>query len=57
VLFGTEYWKPVLDWVHDCALRQGMINHEDASLISVTDEVSEAVSIIKHMAYQRMREM
>lgn len=57
VLFGAEYWKPALDWVHNCALRQGMIEHGDASLISVTDEVSEAVAIIKHLAYQRMREM
>ncbi|MCK4499869.1 TIGR00730 family Rossman fold protein [Candidatus Babeliales bacterium] len=56
VLFGKSYWQPILNWVHDKALKTNMLAHEDAALISVTDDVKEAFSIITHMAFERMGE-
>jgi uncharacterized protein (TIGR00730 family) len=40
VLFGTEYWREVIDF--DALARHGMINHEDVGLVHRTDSVDEA---------------
>jgi uncharacterized protein (TIGR00730 family) len=46
VLFGTDYWTPMLAWLRDTLLEDGMVNHEDLDLFSLTDDVDEAVEII-----------
>ncbi|MEK6246410.1 MAG: TIGR00730 family Rossman fold protein, partial [Pseudomonadota bacterium] len=40
VLFGTEYWKEVIDF--DALVRHGTINPEDVNLLHRTDSVDEA---------------
>jgi hypothetical protein len=40
VLFGTEYWRDVVDF--DALARNGMINPEDIGLVHRTDSVDEA---------------
>jgi len=40
VLFGTEYWREVIDF--DALARHGMINPEDIALVHRTDSVDEA---------------
>ena len=40
VLFGTEYWKNIVDF--DALARHGMIKREDISLMFRTDSVDEA---------------
>ena len=47
VLIGTEYWAPLLQWVNERALRDGLLTKEDAALIHVTDDVDEAFTFIK----------
>ncbi|NLU62181.1 TIGR00730 family Rossman fold protein [Rhodococcus sp. HNM0563] len=46
VLFGTEYWSGLLEWIRSTMLREGKISAEDLDLISVTDSIEEAVQII-----------
>ena len=46
ILFGTEYWSGLLDWLRDTALPDGKIAGADLDLIRLTDDVAEAVSII-----------
>jgi uncharacterized protein (TIGR00730 family) len=40
VLFGTEYWREVIDF--DALASHGMINHEDVGLVHRTDSIEEA---------------
>jgi uncharacterized protein (TIGR00730 family) len=40
VLFGTEYWREVIDF--DALARHGMINPEDIQLVHRTDSVDDA---------------
>jgi uncharacterized protein (TIGR00730 family) len=46
VLFDSEYWKGLLDWIHDPLLAEGMISPDDLKLLVVTDEPAEAVETV-----------
>ncbi len=46
VLMGTEFWGGLLDWIKGSLLSTGKIAPQDLDLISVTDDVDEAVRII-----------
>jgi uncharacterized protein (TIGR00730 family) len=37
ILYGTEYWRALLDWLADQAAERGMIAPEDLQLVRVTD--------------------
>ena len=43
ILFGREYWSPLLDWIRDRALPEGTVSPEDLELLTVTDDSAEAV--------------
>src|SRR5712691_6010312 len=43
VLFGTRYWKPMLDWLRGPMLKEGKIVEEDFRRLHVTDAPSEIV--------------
>jgi len=38
VLMTEDYWRPLLDWVRERALRDGMVSPEDLDLLTVTDD-------------------
>ncbi|MGO0576707.1 TIGR00730 family Rossman fold protein [Ornithinimicrobium panacihumi] len=46
VLMGTTFWAPLLDWLRDTVLAEGMISPEDLDLLRVTDSAAEAVAWI-----------
>ena len=46
VLMGTGYWQGLLDWLHQSALASGTISAKDLELITLTDDVDEAIAII-----------
>jgi len=37
VLFGKEFWTPLLDWVHGVQLPDGLISADDLELLTLTD--------------------
>jgi uncharacterized protein (TIGR00730 family) len=43
VLFDSEYWGEMIDWIRSDLLAQGMISADDIELLRVTDDVDEAV--------------
>ncbi|HVH50591.1 MAG TPA: TIGR00730 family Rossman fold protein [Gaiellaceae bacterium] len=43
VLLGAEYWSPLLAWIRDRLLPEGMIAPEDLELMTVTDDPAAAV--------------
>ena len=47
VLMGTAFWAPLLEWLRGTLLEQGTISAEDLALLHLTDDVDEAVAIIR----------
>ena len=46
VLMGTQYWSGLLDWLRSTVAASGRIKPSDLDLISLTDDVSEAVRLV-----------
>jgi uncharacterized protein (TIGR00730 family) len=53
VLFGTAFWKGLVEWIRQHPLRHGMIAPEDLSLFRLTDCEDEVVSWIQEHYRQR----
>ncbi len=47
VLFGTGYWRGLLDWFRSTALATGAVAERDLALIELTDYVDEAVAMLQ----------
>ncbi|MBD3635839.1 MAG: TIGR00730 family Rossman fold protein [Crocinitomicaceae bacterium] len=48
ILFGTKYWRGLVDWVEKVMLgEEGNISPEDLSFLKMTDDPAEAVQYIK----------
>ena len=47
ILFGSNYWRGLLDWIRDYMLPQGKIKETDLRLFQVTDSPAEVVEIMK----------
>lgn len=54
VLFGTRYWKPMLDWLRGPMLKEKKIVEEDFRRLHSTDSPAEVVEIIR--AYEPSKE-
>jgi uncharacterized protein (TIGR00730 family) len=46
VLFGSQYWRGLLQWITSTMLNEKNINSEDLGLIHLTDSPKEAVDFI-----------
>lgn len=46
VMFGSEFWKPLVDWFRNTLLENQMIHELDFGIFHVVDDVDEAVTII-----------
>ena len=46
VLYGSEYWKGLLQWIEQTQLGQGTISPEDLNLLIVTDSVDEVRDVM-----------
>jgi len=56
VLFGTEFWGGLVDWIRDRLQSERMISKSDLDLFVVTDDVDEVVEIIQSHYAARQRE-
>jgi hypothetical protein len=54
ILFGTEFWQGLVDWLKAAPLQQQLISPEDLDIITLTDDVEEAVDII--VTHRRWKE-
>ena len=57
VLFDADYWATLLDWVRGRLLPEGMISPEDLELLTVTDDLDEAVQVLVDCYKQRCAAM
>ena len=46
ILFGSAYWKGLVDWIRQTLLAQGKVSPDDVDLVTVTDSPEEVVRII-----------
>ena len=46
VLFGTEYWKGLLDWLRNRMLEDAMVHEKDLNLLIVTDSPEEVAKVV-----------
>jgi uncharacterized protein (TIGR00730 family) len=53
VLVGSAFWGPLLDWVRETLLGEGMISPADVELVRVTDDVAEGVRWIVEARAER----
>lgn len=47
VLVGKEYWQLFFDWVMKSALAKGLVSKEDIRLLDITDDLNEAVCLLR----------
>ena len=45
VLYGSEYWSGLLDWIHGTLATEGMVSSDDLALVQVVDTTDEVCAI------------
>jgi uncharacterized protein (TIGR00730 family) len=56
VLFDSDYWEELVDWVRDEMLDDGLISPEDLAGLIVTDDPAEVVSLVVSQYDNRVAE-
>jgi uncharacterized protein (TIGR00730 family) len=56
VLFGSDYWRGLLDWLQNTMLAEGKISPDDLKLVIITDSPEETRDIIVTATQERWRE-
>jgi uncharacterized protein (TIGR00730 family) len=46
VLFGTDYWSGLADWVRNTIIGQGKASPQDEHLFQLTDDIDEAIELV-----------
>jgi uncharacterized protein (TIGR00730 family) len=54
VLLGKTFWGPLVDWIKTTMLAEQMISPDDINLITLTDDINEAVAAV--VAADRFRD-
>ncbi len=57
VLFDSEYWGEMAEWISDELLSQGMISADDIELLHLTDDPQSAVDYVLECYKRRCAEM
>lgn len=47
ILVGSDYWKPLRQWIEDTLLAQKLISPEDLELVTILDNPDDVVKTIK----------
>ena len=47
ILFGSEYWSGLIEWIKSTMLEQENISPEDLDLFTITDSIEETIRIIQ----------
>jgi uncharacterized protein (TIGR00730 family) len=55
VLFGSKYWKGLLDWFETSVLKEGCIDRTDVGIIQLADKPEDVVGIIKKFYAKKKR--
>ena len=47
ILFGTDYWKGLIDWFKTTLITNNTISPQDIELLSLVDDVDEVCHILR----------
>jgi uncharacterized protein (TIGR00730 family) len=56
ILFGSQYWSGLINWIRDSVLAGGKIKAPDVDLMHVTDDVDDAVAVIVGAEAERSKQ-
>lgn len=48
VLLGVKFWGPMIDWIRETLVGEGMVSEKDLDLIQLVDDPAEAVQRVLH---------
>ena len=49
ILFGSDYWQGLVDWIKNTLLKRNLISEEDLDLVRTIDDPDEVVRTIKRI--------
>ncbi len=55
VLFGSDYWRGLVDWLRDPVAAEGKISPEDVETLEVTDDPQRVLEVVKAVEHRRPR--
>jgi uncharacterized protein (TIGR00730 family) len=55
VLFGSDFWTGLVDWLHGQVAARGYIAPEDAECLIVTDSIPEVLRVVEAAEHRRPR--
>jgi len=56
VLYGSKFWEGLLDWIRSAMVPIGAIDADELGWITVTDDISEVVTIMsEHRAWKQRK--
>lgn len=47
ILFGSEYWKGLIDWMENTLIPQGTIRRSDMTLFKIADDTKDVYKLLK----------
>lgn len=53
ILIGTEFWQPLLKYIQETMIPSGTVSTEEINCITLTDEITEAIKIIKDYCHEK----
>ena len=55
ILYGSDYWSGLLDWLNSTVAREGKIAPADADCLVVTDSAEEILRVVEASEHRRPR--
>ncbi len=55
LLFGTSYWRGLVDWLADPVAAEGKISRQDLEMLEVTDDPERVLEVVRDVEHRRPR--
>ena len=55
ILFGTDYWRGLVEWLRDPVQSEGKVSADDVDLIEVTDDPNRVLELVRGVEHRRPR--
>jgi len=55
VLYGSEFWRGLTDWLHDPVQAEGMVSPGDVDLLELTDDPEYVLELVREVEHRRPR--
>ncbi len=55
ILFGSDYWQPLIDYMKNVMIKFGTIDPEDVNIMTITDDPKEVLEIVHRRSEEKYR--